>query len=343
MRDSAGGTLAKTCVRPASWAMTNAIRIHAHGGPEVLQWEAVEVPELKPDEVRLRHTAVGLNFIDVYQRTGLYPSPLPLILGQEAAGVIEAVGSKVKQIAAGDRVAYAGSASGGYSEVRVMSAERLVPLPDGIDDQTAAAMMLKGLTAHMLVRQVHRLRKGETVLLHAAAGGVGLIALQWAKYIGAKVIAVVSSDAKAALVREHGADHVVMTHEDVATQVKSITGGRGVRVVYDSVGQDTFMSSLACLQPRGLMVAYGNASGPVQPFAPLELSKHGSLFLTRPTLFDYTAKRSELLRAAKELFDLTIKGVITIRVGQTFPLRDAAQAHRALEARQTTGSTVLLP
>jgi NADPH2:quinone reductase len=323
--------------------MPNAIRIHSYGGPEVLQWEPVDLPEPGPDEVRLRHTAIGLNFIDIYERTGLYQSALPITLGREAAGVVDALGSRVKQFAVGDRVAYVGSASGSYSEYRAMPAERLVGLPEGIQDTQAAAMMLKGLTAQALLRQVHRVRKGETLLIHAAAGGVGLIAVQWAKHLGAKVIAVVSSESKAALVREQGADHVILTNEDLVAQVKSITHGRGVRVVYDSVGKDTFMASLDCLQPRGMMVTYGNASGPVPAFVPLELSKRGSLFLTRPTLFHYIAKRSELQRAAKELFELVLKGAIGIHVGQTFALKDAAQAHRALESRQTTGSTVLVP
>jgi NADPH2:quinone reductase len=321
--------------------MPNVIRIHSFGGPDVLQWESVELPEPAPDQVRVRHTAIGLNFIDVYERTGLYQGQLPLIPGREAAGVVEAVGSRVKQFAVGDRVAYVASSTGAYSEYRVMPADRLVHLPDGVDDQTAAAMMLKGLTAQALLRQIHRVRKGETILIHAAAGGVGLIAVQWAKHLGAKVIAVVGSESKAALAREHRADHVVLGHEDLAAQVKTMTGGRGVSVVYDSVGKDTFFASLDCLQPRGLMVTYGNASGPVPPIAPLELSKRGSLFLTRPTLYHYIATSRELQRAAKELFDLVLKGAIGIRVGQTYPLRDAAQAHRALEARQTTGSTVL--
>lgn len=323
--------------------MPNAIRIHSYGGPEVLQWESVDLPEPAPDQVRLRHTAVGLNFIDIYERTGLYQAQLPAIPGREAAGVVDAVGSRVKQFAVGDRVAYIGSAGGAYCEYRAMPADRLVHLPDGIDDKTAAAMMLKGLTAQALLRQIHRVRKGETILIYAAAGGVGLIALQWAKHLGAKVIAVVGSESKAALVREHRADHVVLGHEDLAAQVRSFTGGRGVNVVYDSVGKDTFFASLDCLQPRGLMVTYGNSSGPVPPFAPLELSKRGSLFLTRPTVYHFIATSRELQRAAKELFDLVLQGVIGIHVGQTFALQDAAQAHRALESRQTTGSTVLTP
>lgn len=322
--------------------MPNAIRIHGFGGPEVLRWESVDLPEPAPDQVRVRHTAIGLNFIDVYERTGFYQGQLPLIPGREAAGVVDALGSRVKQFAVGDRVAYvASSSTGAYCEYRVMPADRLVQLPDGVADPTAAAMMLKGLTAQALLRQVHRVRKGETILIHAAAGGVGLIALQWAKHLGATVIAVVGSEAKAALAREHRADHVVLGHEDLVAQVKSFTAGRGVSVVYDSVGKDTFLASLDCLQPRGLMVTYGNASGAVPPIAPLELSKRGSLFLTRPTMFHYIATRRELQRAARELFGLVLKGAIGIHVGQTYPLREAAQAHRALESRQTMGSTVL--
>ena len=323
--------------------MTHAVRIHSHGGPEVMQWEPVELPDPGPTEVRVRHTAVGLNFIDVYERTGLYQLPLPAILGREAAGVIEAVGERVKGLAVGDRVAYTGQSPGAYSEARVMSAERLVRLPQNIDDRTAAAMMLKGLTVQALLRQIYRVRKNDFVVLHAAAGGVGLIAVQWAKHVGANVIAIVGSEEKAAMVRARHADHVLLSNEDWRSRVKEITHGEGAHVVYDSVGKDTFMMSLDCLRPRGMMVTFGNASGPVPPFAPLELSKRGSLFLTRPTLFHYIATRPALTKAAQELFDLVARSVITIHVGQTYPLKDAARAHRDLEARQTTGSTVLLP
>ena len=323
--------------------MAQAIRIHTYGGPEVLQWETVDVPTPGPTEVLLRHTAVGLNFIDIYERTGLYQVPLPTTPGREAAGVVEALGSKVKQFAVGDRVAYVASSAGSYAQYRVMPVARLVRLPDMIEDHQAAAMMLKGLTAQALLRQIHRVRRSDTVLIHAAAGGVGLIAVQWAKHLGATVIAVVGSESKAAIVREHQADHVLLTQDDWVAQVKSITRDRGVRVVYDSVGKDTFMASLDCLQPRGMMVTYGNASGPVPPFTPLELSKRGSLFLTRPTLFHYIATQRDLQRAASELFDLVQKNVLEIRVRQTYPLRDAAQAHEALESRKTTGSTVLVP
>lgn len=323
--------------------MSHAIRIHRYGGPEVMQWEAVEVPEPGPTEVRVRHTAIGLNFIDVYERTGLYQSTLPMTLGREAAAVVEAIGSRVKDLAVGDRVAYVGPTSGAYSQVRVLAADRVVKLPDSIDDATGAAIMLKGLTAQALLRQTYRVRKSDTVLIHAAAGGVGLIAVQWAKHLGAKVIALVGSQEKAELVKRRHADHVLLVQDDWVAAVKSITHGRGVNVVYDSVGKDTFINSLDCLRPRGMMVSFGNASGPVPPFAPMELSKRGSLYLTRPTLFHYIAQRSELRRAAQELFDLVARSVIAVHVGQTYPLQDVARAHRDLEGRQTTGSTVLLP
>jgi NADPH2:quinone reductase len=323
--------------------MPYAIRVHEYGGPEVLRWEAVDAAEPGRGEVRIRHTAIGLNFIDVYERTGLYPGSLPLIPGREAAGVIEAVGPEVKHVALGDRVAYTLQSAGAYCQQRVMSAERLIRLPDAISDTEAAAMMLKGLTAQALLRQVHRVRKTDVLLVHAAAGGVGSILVQWARHIGATVIAVVGSEAKAAIARELGAQHVLRSEDDWVGEARAITRGRGVNVAYDSVGQATFTRSLDCLQPRGLMVTYGNASGPVPPMAPLELSRRGSLFLTRPTLFHYIPTRSALVRAAQELFDLRARGVISVRVGQTFPLQDAARAHRDLEARRTTGSTVLLP
>lgn len=321
--------------------MPHAIRIHSQGGPEVLQWENIELAEPGPDEVRLRHTAIGLNFIDIYERSGLYSIALPSILGREAAGVVDAVGARVKQLAVGDRVAYIGN--GTYSEYTVMPTQRLVRIPDAIDDKQAAAMMLKGLTAQALLRQVRRVRRNEYVLIHAAAGGVGLIAVQWAKHLGAKVIAIVGSQAKADLVLAHRADHALLAQEDWLAQVKAITKGQGVHVVYDSIGKDTFMQSLDSLRPRGMMVTFGNASGPVPPFAPLELSKRGSLFLTRPTLFHYIATKPALQRAATELFDLVSKRVIELHVGQTYALKDAAEAQRALEARETTGSTVLIP
>ena len=308
-----------------------------------MQWEAVEVPEPGPTEVRVRHTAVGLNFIDIYERTGLYQNPLPLTLGREAAAVVVAIGARVKDVAVGDRVAYVSPASGAYSQERVLPADRVVKVPDSIDDARAAAIMLKGLTVQALLRRIYRVRKSDTVLIHAAAGGVGLIAVQWAKHLGATVIAVVGSPQKAELASKHGADHALLLEDDWVAKARSLTRGRGVNVVYDSVGKDTFMHSLDCLRPRGMMVSFGNASGPVAPFAPLELSRRGSLFLTRPTLFHYIALRSELQRAAQELFDLVARSVIAVHVGQSYPLQDVARAHRDLESRQTTGSTVLLP
>jgi len=320
-----------------------AIRIHRHGGPEVLQWETLEVGEPGPGEVRLRHAAIGLNFIDIYERTGLYKVALPAVLGKEAAGVVEALGAGVKHISVGDRVAYAGDTSGAYCEHRVMPAARLVRIPDSLDDQQAAAVMLKGLTAQMLLRQTYRVRRGDVLLIHAAAGGVGSILVQWAKHLGAKVIAVVGSDAKAARARELGADHAVLDGEDWVAATKAATAGRGVDVVYDSVGKQTFMRSLDCLRPRGLMVTYGNSSGAVEPFAPLELSRRGSLYVTRPTLFHYIATRPALARAAQELLDVLARSVVRVQIGQSYPLREAARAHVDLEARRTTGSTVLLP
>lgn len=322
--------------------MSHAIKIHRNGGPEVLQWEAIDVAGPGPGEVRLRHTAVGLNFIDVYERTGLYSMALPLIPGREAAGVVEAVGKGVKSVRVGDRVAYVGDQSGAYCEIRLFPADRLVPIPDTISDQQAAALMLKGLTAEFLLRRAHRVRRGDTVLLHAAAGGVGLITLQWAKHLGARVIAVVGSQEKAQLARDHGAEHVLLATENWVEQARALTQGRGVDVVYDSVGKETFVGSLDCLRSRGLMVTFGNASGPVPPIAPLELSRRGSLFLTRPTLFHYIATRAELQRAARDLFAVVSQGAIKVHIGQTYALRDAAQAHRDLEARRTTGSTVFV-
>jgi NADPH:quinone reductase len=323
--------------------MTYAVRIHETGGPEVLRYENVDVPEPGPEDVRVRHTAIGLNFIDVYERTGLYPTTFPAVLGREAAGVVEAVGAKVKGLSVGDRIAYTGTGNGSYSEARILAAPRAVKIPDGIDDQQAAAIMLKGLTTQALVRRIYRLRKNDYALIHAAAGGVGLLTVQWAKHLGAKVIAIVGSEEKAALVRQHGADHVLLASDDWLAEVKKITGKKGVHVVYDSVGKDTFFPSLDSLRPRGMMVTFGNASGPAPAFAPLELSKRGSLFLTRPTLFHYIATRPELEKAAAELFDLVKRGVLKVHVGQTYPLREAAQAHRDLESRKTMGSTVLVP
>ncbi len=324
--------------------MSRAIRLHSFGGPEVLRLEQVEVPEPGRGEVRLRQTAIGLNFIDVYGRTGLYPVPLPSGLGMEAAGVVTAVGPDVRDLKEGDRVAYVHAQPGSYAEERVLPADRIVKVPEGVSDRQAAAVMLKGLTAWYLLRRTYRVRKGDPVVIHAAAGGVGLIAVQWARALGAEVIAVTGSGEKAEIARQHGVHHTVLLGRgDLAERVREITGGKGVPVVYDSIGKDTFFASLDCLRPLGLMVTYGNASGPVPPFSPLELSKRGSLFLTRPTLFTYIAKRSELSRGAAELFGLLADGRVEVRIGQTYTLQDAALAHRELEARRTTGSTVLLP
>jgi len=322
--------------------MTSAIRIHEAGGPEVLKWETVEVGEPGPGQVRLRQEAAGLNYIDVYHRTGLYPQPLPFIPGVEGAGVVAAVGDGVAGVTAGDRVAYAGPI-GGYAEERLIAADQLVRLPAAISTEQAAAMMLQGLTAHMLLRGAYRVKPGDTILIHAAAGGVGLIVCQWAKALGATVIGTVGSDEKAELARAHGCDHpIVYTRDDFVAEVERITGGAKLPVVYDSIGRDTFLKSLDCLRPRGLMVSFGNASGPVDPFPPGILAQKGSLFLTRPTMYHYTATRAELEAAANELFELVENGTIRIEVNQRFPLRDAAEAHRALEARRTSGSTVLI-
>ena len=323
--------------------MSYAICFNSHGGPEVLEWTHVPVGEPGANQVRLRHTAIGVNFLDIYERTGLYATRFPAIPGREAAGVVEVVGSRVKGFVAGDRVAYVGSQSGAYSEARVMDVDRLVKLPDGITDQQAAAVLLKGLTAHMLLRQTYRVRKGETLLIHAAAGGVGLIAVQWARHLGARVVAIVGSESKRDRVRALGIDHVLLLDEDWVAQIKSLTRSRGVSVVYDSVGKDTFERSLDCLRTRGMMVTYGNSSGPVPPIAPLELSKRGSLYLTRPTLFNYIAQRRALDNAARELFELVQRAVINVHVGQSYPLKDAARAQADLESRRTEGSTVLLP
>jgi NADPH2:quinone reductase len=324
--------------------MPNAIRIHAHGGPEVLQWEAVDPAVPGRGEVLIRQTAIGLNFIDVYERTGLYPGALPTGLGREGAGVVEAVGPKVRGVAVGDRVAYVSAQPGSYAQERVMPADRVVQIPDGVSDRLAAAAMLKGLTAQFLLRRTYKVRKGDTVVIHAAAGGVGLIASQWARELGATVIGVVGSDAKAAVAREHGCHHALVPgRDDLAGRVRELTGGAGAHVVYDSVGKDTFFASLDCLRPLGMMVSYGNASGPVPPVAPLELARRGSLFLTRPILFHYIARRADLERAARELFEVIGRGAVRIEIGQSYALQDAAQAHRDLEARRTIGSTVLIP
>jgi len=322
----------------------NAIRFHETGGPDVLRWEPVTVGDPGAGEVRIRHHAVGLNFIDVYHRSGVYPVPLPSGLGVEGAGLVEAVGDGVTDFQAGDRVSYAGGPLGSYSEVRVMSADRLVPLPPSLSFEQGAAVTLQGLTAHYLLRRTYRVQPGETILVHAAAGGVGLIMCQWARVLGATVIGTVSTDAKAELARAHGCHHTIVTsRERFVDRVRAITGGEGLPVVYDSVGRETFMDSLACLKPRGLMVSFGNASGVVPPFDIGVLARMGSLFLTRPTLFNYTTRREELLAGARELFEVVAGGNVKIAVNQVYPLVEAAQAHRDLEARRTTGSTVLIP
>ncbi|HKA42914.1 MAG TPA: quinone oxidoreductase [Burkholderiales bacterium] len=323
--------------------MPYAIRISEHGGPEKLRWEEVQVGDPGPGQVRVRNTAIGLNYIDTYQRGGLYPMQLPFTLGSEGAGVIEAVGPKVKEFKVGDRVAYAGPI-GAYAQVLLRPADRLVKIPTGVDDKEAAAMMLKGMTAQYLIRRTYRVKKGDTILMHAAAGGVGLILCQWAKHLGANVIGTVGSDEKAALAKKAGCKHVIVTsREKFFDRVKEITKGQGVPVVYDGVGKDVFMDSLDCLSPLGLMVNFGNASGAVPPFSPLILSAKGSLFLTRPTLGTYTAKREDLVKTAQELFSVVKSKKVKIAINQTYPLREAAQAHADLESRKTTGSTVLLP
>ena len=324
--------------------MTSAIRIHTHGGPDVMVWEQVPTSEPNAGEVLIRHTAVGLNYIDVYFRTGLYKSPaMPTTLGMEAAGVVTALGEGVTDLAVGDRVAYAAGPVGAYTTDRSVAASRVVKIPDGISDQTAGAMMLQGLTAQYLLRRTYRVAPGDTIVVHAAAGGVGLILCQWAKALGAAVIGVVSTPAKADLALANGAAHAVVGYDKLASEVKRITGGAMVPVVYDSVGRDTFAASLDCLAPLGLMVSYGSASGPVPPVDLGLLNAKGSLFVTRPGLATYTAKRADLEQAAQELFDVVQSGAVSIKVMQSFPLREAAAAHRALEARQTTGSTVLIP
>lgn len=321
--------------------MPHAIRVHETGGPEVLKWEEVEVGDPGPGDVRIRQEAAGLNFIDVYHRTGLYKQELPFTPGVEGAGVVEAVAPDVTGIRVGDRVAYAGPV-GGYAEERLIAADRVVKLPDAIPSGQAAAAMLQGLTVHMLLRSVYRVKAGDTILVQAAAGGVGLIACQWAKALGATVIGTVGSDEKAELARAHGCDYpIVYTRQDFVAEVDRITGGNKLPVVYDGVGRDTFMKSLDCLHRRGMMVSFGNASGPVDPFPPTVLAQKGSLFLTRPTMYDYTATRAELEQAAGELFEMIGSGKVKIEVNQRFPLKDAAEAHRALEARKTKGSTVL--
>ena len=321
-----------------------AIRFHQTGGPEVLRIEEVAIPEPGPDQVRVRHTAIGVNFIDTYHRTGLYKLPLPSGLGVEAAGVVEAVGPGVPSLEPGDRVAYVARPPGAYSEAAVVPADRLVRIPEGVSDDVAAATMLKGMTVWMLVRRIHAVKPGETVLFHAAAGGVGLIAMQWLRALGARTIATVGSDEKGELARAAGASEVIVyTREDFVKRVRELTKGAGVPVVYDSVGRSTFEGSLDCLSPLGLMVSYGNASGPVPPFDLAQLAARGSLFLTRPTLFSYTARREDLEEGARELFGVLRSGKVRVEVKHRWPLAQAADAHRALEGRQTSGSIVLVP
>lgn len=322
----------------------NAIRIHEFGGPGVLRFEAVDLPEPGPGEARIRHTAIGLNFIDTYHRSGLYPADLPAGLGSEAAGEVEAVAPGVTEVRPGDRVVYTGRPADAYSEARNFPASQLVPIPEGVSDEQAAAVLLKGLTAWYLLRRSYRVKKGDRILLLAAAGGVGSLASQWANHLGATVIGIVSTEEKAQLARSQGCHHIVMADVcDSAAEVRKLTGGEGVAAVYDSVGRDTFFASLDALRPHGVMVTFGNASGPVEPFAPAELAKRHSLYVTRPVLFDFINTRERLLDASSELFGLVAQGVLKINIGRHYDLRDAADAHRDLEARKTTGSTVLRP
>jgi NADPH2:quinone reductase len=324
--------------------MPKAIRIYETGGPEVMRWEDVEVGGPGEGQARVRHTAVGVNYIDTYHRTGLYPLPLPTGLGSEAAGVVEAVGPGVTVVKPGDRVAYAGGGPGSYAEVRVLPAGVLVPIPEGVSDEVAAAVMLKGMTSQYLIRRTYPVKAGETVLFHAAAGGVGLFACQWLKALGATVIGTVGSDEKAAIARAHGCDHVIIsTREDIAARVREVTGGAGVPVVYDSVGKDTFASSLDCLKPLGMMISFGNASGKVPPFDIGVLSQKGSLYLTRPTLATYTATRSDLEATAREVFEAIREGKVKVEIRHRYPLAEAVQVHRDLEGRKTVGSIVMRP
>ena len=322
---------------------TNAIRISEYGGPDVLNYSVIDLPELKSGEARVRHTAIGLNFIDTYHRSGLYPMPLPTGLGSEAAGVVEDIANDVTAVQVGDRVVYTGRPADSYSEHRNFDANQLVPIPDEISDEQAAALFLKGLTAWYLLNKSYSVQPGDNILLHAAAGGVGLIACQWARHIGAKVIGVVSTEEKAELARAHGCSNIIMADQNIAERVLEITNDEGVAAVYDSIGKDTFISSLDSLKPHGVMVTFGNASGPVDPFAPSELASRHSLYVTRPILADFINTREKLLNASQALFDLVIKKVIKISINQRYALRDTAQAHRDLESRKTTGSTILTP
>jgi NADPH2:quinone reductase len=320
------------------------ILLKATGGPEVLEWHTLSLAPPARGEVRVRHTAIGVNLIDTYDRSGLYPLKLPSSIGREAAGVVEAVGAGVRDLSIGDRVAYAISVPGSYVEARNVAADRLVRVPEGVSDEQAAAVLLKGLTAQYLLRQTYRVKRKDAIVVTAAAGGVGLLLLQWARHLGAHVIAVVGSDAKVQIALEHGAHEVIVSsREDTVARVRAITKGKGVPVVYDSIGKDTFISSLDCLRPRGLMVSYDNASGPVEPISLLELSRRGSLYVTRPTLFHYVASKRELARAAGELFGVLRDGIVKITISQRLRLSDAATAHREIESRKTVGSMILLP
>lgn len=323
---------------------TRAIRIHEHGGPEVLRYETVDLPEPGEGQARLRHTAIGLNFIDTYHRSGLYPLDLPAGLGSEAAGIVEAVGRGVTEVRPGDRVVYTGRPTDAYSERRNFAASQLVPIPDGVSDEQAAAVLLKGLTAWYLVRRSFPVKEGDAVLLLAAAGGVGSLASQWARHLGATVLGIVSTEEKAKLARSQGCHHVIVSRDhNTAARVRELTAGEGVAAVYDGVGKDTFFSSLDSLRPHGVMVSFGNASGAVEPFAPSELAKRHSLYVTRPVLFDFIDTRERLLSACEELFRLIAEGTVRVTINQRYALREAAQAHRDLAARKTTGSTLLVP
>ena len=323
--------------------MTHAIRLHAHGGPEVMKWEEVVVGAPGANEVRLKTTAIGLNFIDTYHRSGLYTIPLPSGLGLESAGIVEALGANVTDLKIGDRVACASAPIGAYSETRLMPADKLVKIPAGVSDQQAASMMLKGMTAQYLIRRTFRVKPGDTILMHAAAGGVGSIVCQWAKHLAATVIGTVGSEAKVALARSYGCDHVInYATEDFVARVAEITGGKKCNVVYDGVGKDTFLKSLDCARPLGTVVIFGNASGAVPPFDLGQLAVKGSLFVTRPMLASYTGTRDDLVATANDLFDVVARGIVKIEINQTYALKDAGEAHRDLEARKTTGSTVLI-
>lgn len=324
--------------------MTHAIRIHAFGGPEAMKWEEVTVGAPAPNEVLLKATAIGLNYIDTYHRSGLYKIPLPSVLGREGAGVVEAVGESVTDLKVGDRVAYAAAPIGAYAEARLMPADKLIKIPAGVSDSQAASMMLKGMTAQYLIRRIHQVKPGDTILMHAAAGGVGLILCQWARHLGATVIGTVGSDEKMALAKANGCDHVInYAKEDFVARVAEITDGKKCHVVYDGVGKDTFLKSLDCVRPLGLVAVFGNASGAVPPFDVGLLGAKGSLFVTRPTLDTFTSTRADLLATAGELFDVVARGIVKLEINQTYALKDAAAAHRDLEARKTTGSTVLIP